>query len=296
MLRGIGLQLLAVAGFSTMGILIKMLDSRYPTSEVLLFRCLPALVPLLLWLPAQGGFAALKARQPGWHLVRTGAGIASMYVGFHALANMAYAEYVAISFTAPLFGTLLSVLILGDKIGVRRLGAVAIGFVGAVVTLGPADVLGAGEVNVYALFALGSAFGYGIAMIAMRKISQTDKSASTVFYFTTAGAIIALVSVQAEWVTPTPVDLAILLAVGLLGGVAQILMTEAFRLAPPSVISPFDYTAMIWAVSLGFLIFGTVPGLHVLLGSGLICVSGLFIIHREKVRGVKRGRIKGSSL
>ena len=290
--RGIALQLVAVAGFALMGLLIKLLDGRYPTSQVILFRCLPALLPLLLYLPLQGGWAALKTRRPGWHLIRTGAGLASMYVGFFALSQMALADYVAITFTAPLFGTLLAIPILGERVGIWRLGAVAVGFAGAVFTLGPI----AGELNPVALLALGAAFGYGIAMIAMRKLGSTDKSAATVFYFTAAGAVVSLLSVPGDWVTPSASDLAILVTIGLLGGVAQIFMTEAFRLAPPSIIAPFDYSAMIWAVVFGFLVFGTVPAWNVFVGAGLICASGLFIIHREGVRGIKRGRIKGSSL
>jgi len=290
--RGIAMQLIAVAGFSVMALLIKLLDGRIPTSEIILFRCWPALIPLLLYLPMQGGWSALKTRRPGWHLVRTGAGLASMYVGFFAISQMAMADFVAISFTAPLFGTLLSIPLLGERVGVWRLGAVAVGFAGAVFTLGPLS----GSLDPVALFALGSAFGYGIAMIAMRKLGATDKSAATVFYFTLAGGVVSLLSMPGQWVTPTATELVILLSIGLLGGVAQIFMTEAFRLAPPSVIAPFDYTAMVWAMLFGFLAFGTVPAWNVFVGAALICASGLFIIHRERVRGVKRGKTKGSSL
>lgn len=290
--RGIAMQVIAVAMFASMGMVIKLLEGRYPTSQIILFRCAPALLPLILYLPLQGGWAALKTRRPGWHAVRSIAGIASMYVGFYALARMAFADYVAISFTAPLFGTLLSIPFLGERVGIWRMGAVGLGFAGAMLTAGPV----AGEADPIALFALGSAFGYGIAMIAMRKLGATDKSSATVFYFTVAGALSSLFLLPSQWVTPTPADLMLLLAIGLVGGVAQIFMTEAFRLAPPSVIAPFDYTAMLWALAFGFLVFGTFPGPGVLAGAALICASGLFIIHRETVRGVKRAKLKSSSL
>ena len=292
--RGIVMQIIAVAGFSVMGMLIKLLDSRYPTSEVILFRCWPALIPLLFYLPMQGGVSALKTRRPFWHLVRTASGLGSMFVGFYALSQMAIADYVAISFTAPLFGTLLSIPLLGERVGVWRLGAVAVGFVGAVFTLGPVS----GSLDPVALFAVGSALGYGVAMISMRKLGATDKSAATVFYFTLGSGLVSLAVLMApgQWVTPTADDLAILIGIGLLGGVAQIFMTEAFRLAPPSVVAPFDYTAMIWAMGFGFFVFGTVPGWNVFVGAGLIAASGLYIIHRERVRGIKRGKIKGTSL
>lgn len=290
--RGIAMQVLAVALFASMGMVIKLLDGRYPTSQIILFRCAPALLPLILYLPLQGGLAALKTRRPGWHAVRTIAGLGSMYVGFYALSRMAFADYVAISFTAPLFGTLLSIPFLGERVGVWRIGAVGLGFAGAVLTAGPV----AGEADPVALFALGSAFGYGVAMIAMRKLGSTDKSSATVFYFTVAGALSGLAFVPTQWVAPTPEDLALLMAIGLIGGVAQIFMTEAFRLAPPSVVAPFDYTAMLWALAFGFFVFGSFPGPEVLAGAALICASGLFIIHRETVRGVKRAKLKSTSL
>src|SRR3546814_10026838 len=94
--RGIALQVVAVAMFTCMGMIIKLLDGRYPTSQIILFRCAPALLPLLLYLPMQGGWSALKTRRPGWHLIRTVAGLGSMYVGFYAIARMAFADYVAI--------------------------------------------------------------------------------------------------------------------------------------------------------------------------------------------------------
>lgn len=290
--RGIAMQVMAVALFASMGMVIKLLDGRYSTTQIILFRCAPALLPLLLYLPMQGGWAALKTRRPGWHAVRTVAGLLSMHAGFYALARMAFADYVAISFTAPLFGTLLSIPFLGERVGVWRMGAVGLGFAGALLTIGPV----AGHVDHNVLFAVGSAFGYGLAMISMRKLGSTDKSSATVFYFTVAGALSSLVLLPAQWVTPTPADLALLMTVGLIGGVAQILMTEAFRLAPPSVIAPFDYTAMVWALVFGVLVFGTFPSPQVLAGAALICASGLFIIHRETVRGVKRARLKSSSL
>jgi len=290
--RAIALHVTAVAAFSVMGLLIKLLEGRYPTSEIILFRCWPALIPLMLYMPVQGGWSALKSRRPFWQGVRAVMGVGSMFLGFAALQAMAFADYVAISFTAPLFGTLLAIPILGEAVGWRRMGAIGIGFAGAVLTAGPV----AGTLDPMVFLALASAFGYGIAMVAMRKLGSTDKSAATVFYFMVLGGLAGAVMVPGEWVTPTPADLGILLSIGVIGGIAQILATEAFRLAPPSIVAPFDYTAMLWALLFGWLFFATFPAPSVLVGALLICASGLFIIHRETVRGIRRGRIKGSSL
>src|SRR3546814_11816135 len=128
-------------------------------------------------------------------------------------------------------------------------------------------------------------------MVAMRKLGSTDKSAATVFYFTAAGALSGLVMLPTQWVTPTPEDLALLVTIGLIGGVAQILMTEAFRLAPPSVVAPLDYTALVWALVFGFFVFGTFPHVHVLAGATLICPSALLTIHPDPVPGDSRAQL-----
>ena len=284
-------QLIAVFLFATMGGLVKFTASHYPTSEVLFFPSLPALVPLLIYLPRQGGWSALRTRRPDLQTIRAVAGITSMFMGFYALARMDYASYVAISFTAPLFGTLLAIPFLADKVGWRRMSAVGVGFLGVVLTVDPS----LGGIDLMALLALGGAFGYGVVMIAMRKLGAVDKSAATVFYFTTGSMLVSAVVMIREWVTPTPRDLALLILLGLLGGVAQIFMTEAYRMAPPSVVAPFDYTAMVWALIIGWLAFGSFPGPQVLLGAAVICGSGMFIIYRETVRGVSR-KVKGTSL
>lgn len=291
---GIACQLVAVLLFTCMSSTIKFLGPHYPTSEIIFFRSLPALIPLLLYLPSQGGWSALRTRAPMLQAVRTIAGTASMYCGFYAISLLLLADYVALSFTAPLFGTLLSIPLLRDEVGWRRLGACLFGFLGVVIMIGPTG--GSIGLGLPVLLAIASAFLYGLVMVVMRRLGGIDNSAATVFYFTVGAALSGAVLLPFQWVTPSPTDLSLLLLIGVLGGIAQIFMTQAFRLAPPSVVAPFDYSALIWAVAIGWLVFDNLPGPQSLLGAAVICASGLFILYRETVKGVRKPPVKRSSI
>ncbi len=290
--KGIACQLCAVLVFTCMASLIKSLGSGYSTAQIVFFRSLPALIPLLLYLPSQGGWSALRTRRPGLQAVRAGAGLASMFCGFYAITFMTLADYVAISFTAPLFGTLLSIPLLGERVGYQRLAACLVGFSGILIMVGPT---GSGF-DLSAMLAIASAFLYGVVMVAMRRLGSVDNSAATVFYFTFGSACVGGVIMMFDWVPPSPRDLLLLTAVGVLGGIGQIFMTQAFRLAPPSVVAPFDYTAMVWALLIGWLAFDGLPTAQSLLGAAVICASGLFILYRETIRGVRKAPEKATSL
>jgi drug/metabolite transporter (DMT)-like permease len=146
------------------------------------------------------------------------------------------------------------------------------------------------------MMAIASAFLYGVVMIAMRRLGSTDKSAATVFYFTAGSAIIAGAVLPLEWVTPPVGDLMLLVTIGVLGGVGQIFMTQAFRLAPPAIVAPFDYTAMVWALLIGWFVFGNFPAANSLVGAGVICLSGLFILYRETALGTRKTPLKRTSI
>lgn len=289
---GIACQVLAVFCFALMAGVIKGLGTDYSTAQIIFFRSLPALIPLLCFLPSQGGVAALRTRRPALQALRAVAGLGSMFCGFHAIAHMALADYVAISFTAPLFGTLLSIPLLSERVGVWRLGACVVGFCGILIMVGPAGA----NIGFYGFLAVASAFLYGLVMIVMRRLGGIDNSAATVFYFTVFGALVGGGMMAFDWVTPEPRDMLLLVAVGVMGGVGQIFMTLAFRMAPPSVVAPFDYTAMIWALAIGWLAFDTLPTVQSLAGAAVICASGLFILYRETIRGTGRAPVKRTSI
>lgn len=282
--RGIMLMCVAVVFFTVSSTLVKGLGPGYPVSQIVFFRCLVGLLPLYFAMQRTGGWSALRTKRPGAHLFRVVVGGAALFLGFYALTLMPLADYFAYTYAAPLFATMLSIPILGERVGIRRWSAVIVGFVGVLIMLRP----GMQSFDYATLAAIGTAFAYALAIIAVRNLARTDSSVATVFYFTLAGLILAAAVLPFEWRTPTAKEWALLLGIGLASGIGQILMADAYRLAPPSVIAPFDYTSMVWALAFGYLLFGEFPETVVLVGAAIVIASGVYIIYRETVRGVQR--------
>lgn len=283
--RGIAFMILAVGLFAVMDALVKWLGQGYSTVQLVFFRSLFAFIPLAFLVFRSGLREALIMRSPLGHLLRSLVGIVSLGTFFYAFIHMRLADAVAITFAAPLFVTALSVPLLGEKVGLRRWSAVLVGFVGVLVMVQP----GAGVFQQIALVPLCGTVFYALAVIMVRKLSRTESSASIVFYFTLSCTLASAALLPFHWITPGPLDLALLIAVGIIGGMAQITITKAFRLADVAVIMPFEYSAMIWAVFLGFFIWGEVPGLNIWVGVTIVMASGLYILYREASLGLPRG-------
>jgi len=187
----------------------------------------------------------------------------------------------------PLFATALSVPLLGEKVGWRRWTAVIVGFTGILLMVRP----GASIFDPANMIALLSAVLYALAVIAMRQLGKTERSTTTTLYFTVACTIVSGAMLPFVWRTPGLLDLIPLVMLGLLGGFGQLLMTLAYRSAPPAIVAPFDYVAMVWATAYGFLLWGDVPTAGALAGAAIVIGSGLYIIHREtRVFGLWRRR------
>lgn len=277
-LRGIAMMLLGVCLFSAMDGFVKWLGPDYPTMQIVFFRSLFAFVPLAFLIHRFGGIRiALRVTSPAGHLIRCFCGTGAMFLIFYAYANMKLADAVAIGFAAPLFITLLSVPLLGEKVGIRRWSACLVGFLGVLIMIRP----GPGILESIALVPLLAALFNAGAMIYVRRLSRTDSVASIIFWFTVSTTLLSGLFMPFQWVTPQGWDWALLITVGLIGGGAQIAMTSAFSQAPVAAISPFKYTSMIWAVLIGWLIWGETPGLNIWLGWPVVVASGLYILYRE---------------
>jgi len=283
--RGIAMMLVAVGLFTIMDALVKWLGSRYPTIEIVFFRNLFAFVPVAVFVLRSGALVTLKTSRPMAHVLRSLIGLSALFAFFYSYTLMPLADVIAISFAAPLFVTALSVPILGEAVGARRWTAVLVGFAGVVVMVNP----GAGVLEPVALVALAGTVGYALVMILVRKLSRTESSAAIVFYYSLSSIVVAAAFMPFQWVAPDSGDFAILVIIGLVGGVAQIAMTLAFRLAPVAVVAPFDYSAMIWASLLGYFVWGDVPGLNVWTGVAIVVASGVYIVRREADLGLRRG-------
>jgi drug/metabolite transporter (DMT)-like permease len=201
-----------------------------------------------------------------------------MVCGFSALQRLPLTEATAFTFAAPLFMTALSALVLREFVGRHRWGAVLVGFIGVLIMVRPEP----GHMNVAGVsFALAAALGSAAAMVAIRQIAVTEKGPTIVFYFTLAGTVLGLAGSLFHWVTPDLATLALLVVGGLIGGVGQLFLTEAIRVAPVGVVAPFDYSQLIWATALGFLVWGELPHPATVAGALVVAASGVYILHRE---------------
>lgn len=283
--RGIVFMLLAVGLFAVMDALVKWLGTTYPTMQLVFFRSLFALVPLAVLVFRSGSLAALKTRNPLGHALRAFYGITALSLFFYAYVHMPLADVIAISFAAPIFVTALAVPLLGEKVGRRRWSAILVGFAGVVVMVRPDS----GVFDRIALIALSGTVLYALVMVSLRKLSRTESSAAIVLYYSLTSTVVAGAFMPFQWVAPDPEGWVLLIALGLIGGLGQIAMTNAFRFADVSVVAPFDYTAMIWAALLGYFIWGDVPGANIWTGVAIVVASGIYIVHREAHLGLPRG-------
>jgi len=280
----VALKLAATLAFSLMYVAIR-LAGPVPLGEVVFFRGFFAIAPLLVVsFYTHGPRSLIRTTHPWLHLRRSAVGTAGMFLNFAALMRLPLADVTAFSFVAPIFATVLAALLLHEKVGPHRAGAVVIGFAGVLMMVEPHGMLGG--------FATGSPLGAGMALSAalfsafvvvfIRQMSATETSEAIVFYFMVVCATVGAASMFWNFAPLGPGQIAWLVLCGVLGGVGQVCMTYCYRYAEPSFLAPFDYAAMIWAVALGYFILAETPEMMVLAGAGVVIVSGLYILWRER--------------
>jgi drug/metabolite transporter (DMT)-like permease len=279
-LLGIGLRVAAMVFMTLLMALVKACGDRgVPLFEIILFRNAFAFVPLAIYIFRTTGAEVLRTRRPLGHLTRAAVGLSAMACQFAALHHLPLTEATALQFASPLFMTGLAAVFLAEHVGWRRWAAVAVGFVGVVIMARPSP----GHMNLTGVaFGLSSAFLAAGAMVAIRQIASTERGPTIVFYFTLGGTVVGAVGTLLHgWSQPDPATLGLLVAAGLMGGLGQLLLTEALRAAPVGVVAPFDYTQLVWAGALGVLIWGELPKPATLAGAAIVAASGLYILHRE---------------
>lgn len=281
---GAVLKLAATLAFSLMYVAIKLAGT-VPLGEVVFFRGFFAIAPLLfVSFYTHGPSSLIHTTHPWLHIRRSIVGTMGMFLNFAALSRLPLADVTAFSFVAPIFATILAALLLNEKVGPHRASAVVIGFAGVLMMVEPHGVLSG--------FATGSPLGAAMALTAslfsafvvvfIRQMSTTEASEAIVFYFMVVCATAGAVTMLWDFVPLNWTQMAWLVLCGVLGGVGQVCMTYCYRYAEPSFLAPFDYAAMVWAVSLGYFIFAEVPETMVLAGAGVVIVSGLYIVWRER--------------
>jgi drug/metabolite transporter (DMT)-like permease len=298
-LPGIALVLAATLSFTVMAALVRFLGQNVPLGEVVFARSFFAFIPLLTMIAWRGELvSALRTNSPLAHFSRSAVGAFAMFLNFAALALLPLADATAIGFATPIFSVALAAIFLGEIVRVRRWSAVGVGFLGVLVMLSPyVGSMPRGDgATLGAFLALAGAFVVAIAMTQVRHLSKTESTASLVFYFSLTCCLIGLATIPWGWIMPTPFEFALMVAMGLFGGIGQILITESYRHAPAAVVAPFAYTAMIYSVVIGYFWFGEVPELIVLAGAVIVIAAGLFVIWRERKLGLDRTEEKRAAV
>jgi drug/metabolite transporter (DMT)-like permease len=296
-LVGIGLKVASVAVFVGMSTTIK-LAGQVPAGEIVFFRSFFAIFPVLALFAWRGELrTALSTRHPFSHIARGVVGVAAMGFGFFALMRLPLPEAITLNYAQPLLVVVFSALFLGEAIRIYRWSAVAVGLVGVVIISWPKLTLFAGDgagigdreaIGVVAAFA--SASISAVAMLLVRRLVRTEKSATIVLWFSLTASVVALLSIPFGWQALTWQQTGLLIACGFCGGMAQVLMTEAYRHAEASTVAPFEYTSMVLGIVSGYVAFGDLPTIHTMVGGAIVIGAGIFIIWREHRLGIERAR------
>ena len=294
---GILLKCVSVVVFVGMQTALKAAGEGIPAGELVFFRSFFALVPVVLYLAWLGDLrTALDTDDLRGHAFRGLIGVGSMIGSFFALTRLPYPEWITISYGAPLLTVVFAALILKEVVRAYRWTAAVVGMIGIVVVTLPKLTLG-GEVigtdeRLGIAAALVSAVFAATAMIQIRRLVRTEKTATIVVYFSLTSSAIALVSLAFGWVAPTARQTALLVTAGLLGGVGQLLLTACYRYADTSTIAPFEYTSLLLAIGIGSFAFGEVVSWTTLAGAAIVISAGIFIIWREHRLGIERRRAR----
>jgi drug/metabolite transporter (DMT)-like permease len=277
---GIVLMLGGITAFSVMDATIKWLTSDYSITQIVALRSWFGLPLLGLFALYGSGLKGLKTKRPQVHIARYLLVLALSFSFFWALSQMKLVDAIAITFAAPIFITALSVPILKEPVGMHRWIAIGVGFCGVLIMLRP----GMGVFQWAALVVLGSVVVYALLMITTRAFKETESTAALMLYPQLGMTLTGIILAPFFWVTPSVADLALFALAGVFGSVGVMCVTHAFRLGPAAVISPFEYSALIWATLLGYFMWGELPDRFTLAGAAVVISSGLYIIYRETIR------------
>jgi drug/metabolite transporter (DMT)-like permease len=287
-LLGIALRIAATSCFACMAAAIKLGHADgIALPELAFYRFAFGLPPLLAWIALTHNWGAWRTKRPLAHLTRGTIGLATMVTAFAALTFLPLAEAATIGFVAPLFSVALSALILAEPVGRHRWSAVALGFLGVLIVMQPG---GSRLPPIGLALALAAALGTAAVTITLRQIGRTESAPTIVLWFTCFSMAVTglFLPFYGQWHDARA--WAILAALGLFGGLGQLFLTSALRFAPVSVVVPFDYTQLLWAVLLGWALFDTHPPASTWAGAAVIVASGLYTLYRERKLGREKVR------
>ena len=300
-IRGITLKLISVAFFLMMQTCIKAAGPDVSAGQITFFRSAFAIIPIVIYLAWLKNLAsAFHTNNLVGHFKRGFLGILSMICGFYGLTLLPLPEFIAIGYASPLLAVVFAAFLLGEAVRIYRWSAVCVGMVGVIIILWPKMTLlqqggleageGIGAIAVLIAAALG-----GLAMVQVRQLVVSEKTATIVLYFSLTGTLLSLFSLPFGWIWLDFKQTVLLIGCGIAGGVAQIFLTESYRNAEVSTIAPFEYSSIILGIAVSYVLFGDIPTSTMLIGTAIVVSAGIFIIFREHQLGLARKAARKAS-
>ena len=293
----VSLKVAAVGLFTLMAAMIKATSELVPPGEAVFFRSAFAIPVILVWLAIRGELrAGLVAQNPGMHVRRGLIGTSAMGLTFFGLGILPLPEVTAIGYAAPIFTLVLAAFILGERIRIIRISAVALGIVGVLIMLWPrlgGDL--SDRATLGALAILAATLLRALVQIQVRQMVRTEQTSAIVFYFSLTASCLALCTLPFGWVVPPVWAVILLIGAGLMGGIAQILVTSSYRFGQASMLAPYDYASMVFAIAIGYFWFAEWPTLVMLAGALLVIAGNVLVIWRERQLGLDRSKVRSVS-
>ena len=267
---------LSVCSFSIMDLIVKWSDN-YPLGQVLFFRGFFGLIPIFFLIPKKKLKNFYVTKRAFLHFKRCAAGLVALIAIFFALRKLPLATVVSITYAAPIFTTIMSIFFLNEKVGIYRWIAVFVGFVGILIISEP----GFNSLNIYYVYPIIFCIGLSYVSITLRQLSTTEPIWLIGFYFSFSIMICSFFTIFDGWLVPNIKDFLLLSMVGILGGVANLLLTQAYKLSEVSLVTPLRYLALPIAIFFGYLIWNEIPTYKTLSGALLVIFSSIIIFRRE---------------
>ena len=267
---------ISVCAFSIMDLIVKWSEN-YPVGAVLFFRGFCGLIPLFFLIPKERYFNFYKTNRPLLHFKRCAAGLFAIVAIFIALRELPLATVVSITFASPIFTTIFSIFLLSEKVGLYRWLAVLVGFIGIIVISEP----GFSSMNIYYFYPIIFCLGLSYVAIAIKQLSVSEPVWLISFYFSISIMILSFFTIPQGWLLPSIKDLFLLSLLGILGGLANLWLTQSYKFSDVSLVTPLKYLALLFAIFFGYIFWSEIPSSKTLFGAILVIISSIIIFRRE---------------
>ena len=267
---------LSICAFSVMDIIVKW-SHNYPVGEVLFFRGFCGMITIFFIIPRDRYLNFYKTNRPFLHLKRCVSGLIAIVAIFIALRKLPLATVVSITFAAPIFTTIMSIFFLSEKVGFYRWLAVIVGFIGILIISEP----GFNSLNIYYIYPIIFCLGLSYVAIAIKQLSSTEPVWLIGLYFSFSILVMSLFTIPQGWILPNLKDLFLLSMVGILGGLANLWLTQSYKYSDVSLVTPLKYLALLFAIFFGYIFWSEIPSSKTLFVATLVIISSIIIFRRE---------------